>query len=195
MEFVKEKDDGGSENLEKIGEFDWILSYPQAKPFILQCLERRTDIKPLNIVEIGCGTSPLAQSIARDFPRVDMVMAVDNDTACIEHMNRLHCAEAAVVHPVDHVDPGHEVISPPGNSRVKYLVWDMLAENSSVDPTDSLLPTGSIQIVLDKGTLDAILVEGSIALMLREVLRMLAPGEPSELLGASPAFLVLVNPS
>jgi ribosomal protein L11 methylase PrmA len=83
----------------------------------------------------GCGTSVLSIQLA-DLGFGEIV-SVDNDSECIKHMELLY-----------------------GNDcRLKWITYDM------VDPASTTnADLGMFNLIVDKGTLDAILVEGKYLL-------------------------------
>lgn len=101
------------------------------------------------VVIIGNGTSDLAEKMASDHPSL-VIYATDNDADCVNHMRALY-----------------------NGSRVVYAMVDIVE-----DPVERLLSITQtpIDIIVDKGTLDAILVEGSIAQMLYNVANSLKEG-------------------
>lgn len=129
----------------KVGSFEWIASYAEIRPYCDWFFGSREQQSALNALEIGCGTSSITEDILRDYPFVDIV-GIDYDAACISHLRQQH--------------PQHEK---------HYQVYDMLAETDS--PPDVLFDY--YDFIIDKGTYDAILVEGSVVQMLRNVHRLL----------------------
>jgi SAM-dependent methyltransferase len=140
---------------EKEGSFDWIVSYENIKRFFDPAL---TGI-PINdpaltchILVAGCGTSTLSQSLAADFPRCEVV-SVDNDEQCVNHM-RLKCGSS---------------------SRLKWYQYDLI-EDFGLPQDNQLDRNGWVDMVVDKGTFDAIHVEGATHNMLADIHRLLRVG-------------------
>lgn len=131
-------------NNEKIGHFEWIVSYDGIKHYLLQPYLKQSDLGVgSTVLIIGCGTSTLAESIAEDFSP-SQVIAIDNDAGCIDHMKKMK------------------------SSQVIYECYDLVEPSRS-----TLLGDERFHLIVDKGTFDAILVEGSVVSLLEEVSRML----------------------
>ncbi|RYG64862.1 class I SAM-dependent methyltransferase [archaeon] len=100
----------------------------------------------LKTLVIGCGTSLFAEKYAQHYGAYHaQIIAVDNDVGCIEHMKASF-----------------------PNSAVEYERCDVLEEAAQ-------LPGGAFHFVFDKGTFDAIHVEGSVAALLLAVNTWLIP--------------------
>lgn len=135
----------------KIGFFDWITEFNLINGYFDAEHTLINDRQTSRILVAGCGTSKLSAQLA-DIG-FDDIVSIDNDSGCISHMMNLH-----------REDP-----------RLKWYVHDL------VEPQNTAMKTfhevdGSFDLVVDKGTLDAILVEGSIHTMLHEVHRLLRLG-------------------
>jgi ubiquinone/menaquinone biosynthesis C-methylase UbiE len=133
-----------------VGEFDWIVSYDYLEPFFHSPEVGINDYHSTDILVIGCGTSPLSHSLATNL-RARLVVSLDNDENCINYMKEKY----------------KEYMN------MQWLVHD-LVESQNVDIEN--MRTASYELVVDKGTLDAVLVEGSIASMLCEIYRVLKTG-------------------
>ena len=139
--------------MKKEGFFEWIASYDDVKPYLKPPYLNipREEIKAL---VIGNGTSTVAESLMTDL-HYHEVYAIDNDDHCTQHMQT--CFPQSTVH---------------------YHSYDMVDGLLSTDVDNAYLPTELRQnhyfnVIIDKGTFDAILVEGSVASMIHEVLRFL----------------------
>lgn len=134
----------------KIGEFDWIASFSQLEPHIAwassSCGIPRAEQK---VLVIGCGTSPLSVHLVQN--GFGSVLSLDNDEDCIRHMKRLHT----------------------DNCRLRWLHYDMVTQEGA-DADELRALSEGFDLIIDKGTLDAIMVEGSCWQMLAEVYRLLA---------------------
>jgi SAM-dependent methyltransferase len=138
---------------EKEGSFDWIVSYENIKRFFDPAL---TGIpicdSECHIIVAGCGTSTLSQSLAADFPQCEVV-SVDNDEECVNHM-RAKCGSS---------------------ERLKWYLYDLI-EYFGVPQDNQLDSSGWVDMVVDKGTFDAIHVEGATHNMLADIHRLLRVG-------------------
>lgn len=118
----------------KVGNFDWITDFDDIESFLESRFTGLDHSKKdeIRVLVSGCGTSILSIQLA-DLGFGEIV-SVDNDSECINHMKLLH-----------------------GNdSRLKWITYDM------VDPAStSTVNLGMFNLIVDKGTLDAILVEGT----------------------------------
>lgn len=139
--------------MNKEGIFEWIVSYDTIKEYFdalyLPCLLNEQDNKKKTALVIGCGTSTLSESLAKDF-QFD-VTAIDNDEDCVNHMNSLF-----------------------PSSSVCYECYDIVERVSTTAAKVSQATANeSFDLIVDKGTLDAILVEGSITTMIVDIIRLL----------------------
>jgi len=142
--------------LAKEGSFDWIASFDQLKPYLddalhTVCTRREISKKPgdLRVLVLGCGTSTLSNCLFQHYDFLTVV-SIDNDKGCIEHMRKQYT----------------------GNDRLLWFTYDIIED--IFKPQGNLLDESqSFDLVIDKGTLDAILVEGSAIHMYYEVNRFL----------------------
>jgi SAM-dependent methyltransferase len=135
-----------------IGEFDWIVSYDYLEPFFHGPEIGVNDYPSKDILVIGCGSSPLSHSLATTLG-ARLVVSLDNDENCINYMKKKY----------------------QGSENMQWIVHDLVESPNLVLGSD-LMRTASYDLVVDKGTLDAVLVEGSIASMLCEIYRVLKTG-------------------
>ena len=133
-------------NNKKLGEFDWILSFKDIKS-LLQPLLTPTS----RVLVIGCGTSSLSKNISE--LNGNEVVSIDNDADVIAHMADMYS----------------------DSKLLKWYTYDMVERQGDLT-IKSEECTEYFDIILDKGTLDAILVEGCVYTMLCEVHRLLRPG-------------------
>lgn len=138
--------------LNKTGSFDWILQYEDIKKFLEpEHTLIETAKSDLKVLVVGCGTSKLSNSLVEE-SNFGEVVSIDNDPGCIEHMKACYT-----------------------NPRHKWYVYDIV-EGFDIMQHNCLDLEGWFDIVVDKGTFDAILVEGSVADMLRDIVRKLRVG-------------------
>jgi SAM-dependent methyltransferase len=144
---------GYERSMEKEGNFDWIISYEEVRSFFApECLGFDLFQTPSRALVIGCGTSKMSEQISQDFQKCQ-VISVDNDEEVIQHMVR---------------DSGYRM-------NLKWYRYDMI-EDFAVPQENELDESGSYDLVIDKGTFDAILVEGATHLMLVDINRLLKVG-------------------
>jgi SAM-dependent methyltransferase len=132
----------------KIGSFEWIANYEEIRGYFSWTLDYHRACKSqstlLKMLEIGCGTSGISEKLQRDFPCLD-ITTTDYDKECVRHLRRQF------------------PLSP-----IRYETLDILSEQDTPE-----VKYGSFDIVLDKGTFDALLVEGSVAQVIENIYRFL----------------------
>lgn len=132
----------------KVGHFDWIVSYDDIREYFSDHYITRFS-ENSSILIVGCGTSTLGECLWEEF-RCCKICSIDNDHECINHMKTV------------------------SNSPVEYLFYDLVELEKN--PPDSPLNASELyDAVVDKGTFDAILVEGSIITLILEIVRLLKP--------------------
>lgn len=138
--------------MEKDGQFDWILSYEDIKQYFLP-VGTGVDLNQHGkLLVIGCGTSPMSACVASDYPQCE-VISIDNDPEVIKHM-RSECRN---------------------NTKLKWYTYDIV-EDCGKPQGNELDHNGYFDLVVDKGTFDAILVEGATYSMLADIHRLLRIG-------------------
>jgi hypothetical protein len=132
----------------KEGHYDWIVDFDSVKSAI------ENHVGPLfschRAMVSGCGTSLTSASLVEC--GVSEVVSVDIEIGCIEHMRRLY-------------------------SEDRRLVWvhcDLNEISSIASCQDNGLRLASFDMIFDKGTLDAILVEGTISQYLANIYQLMA---------------------
>jgi 2-polyprenyl-3-methyl-5-hydroxy-6-metoxy-1,4-benzoquinol methylase len=117
----------------KVGNFDWITDFDDIECFLDSRFTGLDHSKKdeIRVLVSGCGTSVLSIQLA-DLGFGEIV-SVDNDGECINHMKLLHGDDC----------------------RLKWITYDMV-DPASTNNAD----LGTFNLIVDKGTLDAILVEG-----------------------------------
>ena len=146
---------------EKHGTFEWIVGWQELANHLAP--PAVLGLKPgAQAVDLGCGTSEVPVHLAASgYARV---VAVDRDAGCIAHMHSRHGA-------------------------VPGLSW---RECDLVDgDLAGLLPGGSADLVLDKGTLDCALAEDTVAALLCTVHGVLAVEGVYVAISFRPAALLL----
>ena len=134
----------------KVGTFDWIFEFGRIASFFDSQYIGIVNRSISRILVAGCGTSKLSAQLA-DMGFGDVV-SVDNDADCIAHMSELHR----------------------NDSRMQWFVHDLVEPQNTISSFHGI--DGSFDMIVDKGTLDAILVEGSIHTMLYEIHRLIRMG-------------------
>jgi hypothetical protein len=152
----------------KIGEFDWIADFAQLEPHINRasgaCEVPKHEQK---VLIIGCGTSPMSAALAQC--GFNTIVSLDNDEECVRHMAALYTDDR----------------------RLRWLHYDVVTKEGT-DAAEVNTLKEAFDIIIDKGTLDAIMVEGSCWEMLSEVYRLMRP-QGHYLLCSIHSYLLLQN--
>lgn len=185
----------------KEGLFEWIVGFEGIAPYLqplytgvqnqnvstLPSLD--TTIYKQNVLVIGCGTSALSQCIAdyrptdgklplKDAFRAGRVVSIDNDPGMIEHMKKFY-APPQVVEVLESAGNGERTLKVGGGDflspPLEWLVYDIV-ENVGALNSEIENFTGSFDLVVDKGTFDAVVTEGAVFTMLADVHRLLRYG-------------------
>lgn len=138
--------------------FDWFFGYEEVEGLLLPLLKEAQDACPLRVLDVGCGTSNLCTGLYAKSPYPVDVVGVDFSPVAVAHMNSL------IQEGQTPLCPGHPA------SLLRFVQAD--AQNLG-----SLASSGSFQLLLDKGTWDAVArggVTGAYEL-LSECLRVLSP--------------------
>ncbi|XP_027714619.1 citrate synthase-lysine N-methyltransferase CSKMT, mitochondrial [Vombatus ursinus] len=144
--------------------FDWFFGYEEVQGLLLPLLQKGAPqgsaVAPLKVLDVGCGTSDLCSGLYTKCRLPLHVLGVDFSPVAVSHMKSL--LEGHGDHP--ELRPKHPA------SRLRFLQAD--ARNLG-----SICPSGSFQLVLDKGTWDAVARGGQTGAqqLLSECLRVLAP--------------------
>jgi 2-polyprenyl-3-methyl-5-hydroxy-6-metoxy-1,4-benzoquinol methylase len=137
----------------KEGTFEWVVDFQTIKSFLSpEFTGLSGHIEEQRVLVVGCGTSTLSKDVV-DLNYAEVV-SIDNDSACIDHMSSLY----------------------QGNPRLKWYTYDVVECTGHSAMIDSDSSSEMFDLVLDKGTLDAVLVEGAVYSMLSEVHRFMKPG-------------------
>lgn len=133
----------------KIGTFDWVTAVDDIKHIFKPEITRVINPADTRVLIVGCGTSKLSEHLADIYGDI---VSVDNDADVISHM------ESRVQ-----------------RSNIKWIVHDMIENYEKCDVfLDSCLQV-KFDIIVDKCSLDAMLVEGSVAQLFCEIHRLLKP--------------------
>ncbi|XP_075401714.1 citrate synthase-lysine N-methyltransferase CSKMT, mitochondrial [Tenrec ecaudatus] len=141
--------------------FDWFFGYEEAQGLLLPLLqEGRAGQPPPRVLDVGCGTSSLCTGLYTKCPHPVEVLGVDFSPVAVAHMNSL--LEGCPGRPP--LCPAH----PASSLRFRQ------ADAQNLGPA---APSGSFQLVLDKGTWDAVARGGlpGAGRLLSECLRVLSP--------------------
>ncbi|XP_045341551.1 citrate synthase-lysine N-methyltransferase CSKMT, mitochondrial isoform X2 [Leopardus geoffroyi] len=140
--------------------FDWFFGYEEAQGFLLPLLQEARAAYPLRVLDVGCGTSSLCTGLYTKCPIPVDVLGVDFSPVAVAHMNSLLEGGQDQIP----LYPGHPA------SRLQFIQAD--AQN-----LEPVAPSGSFQLVLDKGTWDAVARGGlpGAYQLLSECLRVLSP--------------------
>lgn len=147
-------------HMSKFGQYEWIADWAELRRSVeewrelsagMHCQERggATGGGGLRALVIGCGTSALSCNLAA-LGIFSAVVSVDNDAGCIDHMQRQYA----------------------GHGLLQWHVYDLVERTGS---EAFFAEHQSFDLIVDKGTFDAILVEGVSYPMLCEVHRLLKP--------------------
>ena len=131
----------------KIGNYDWIVNFQQIMFLIENEIGRLNKFN--RALVLGCGTSGLSSDLANR--GIAEVTSVDIDEECINHMSQQNFLD----------------------NRLKWIVCDMNESENISKYNDKGLADLSFDISVDKGTFDAILVEGSISQYIVNIYKLL----------------------
>lgn len=137
--------------------FEWFFGFDAVKDFIMPHLQRASlPHSPVQVLDMGCGTSALGPSIYRDSTLPVRVTCADISPVAVELMREHVQAKASRPHNVA--------------SQIEFLELDCTQLDRHYTPN-------SLDLIVDKGTTDALLrsKEGTekAALVLRQCLRAL----------------------
>lgn len=139
--------------------FDWFFGYEDAQGLLLPLLRGPRAACPRRVLDVGCGTSSLSVGLYAKCPHPVDVLGVDFSPVAVAHMNNILEGSQGQTP----LSPGHPA------SRLRF----MQADARNLEP----LVSGSFQLVLDKGTWDAVARGGlpGAYQLLSECLRVLSP--------------------
>lgn len=139
--------------------FDWFFGYEEVQGLLLPLLKEGPVSCPPRVLDVGCGTSGLCTSLYTQSPYPVDVLGVDFSPVAVAHMNRLLEGSQGQIP----LSPGHPA---------SHLCFRQ-ADAQNLGP---VAPSGSFQLLLDKGTWDAVARGGlpGARRMLSECLRVLS---------------------
>ncbi|XP_016045179.2 citrate synthase-lysine N-methyltransferase CSKMT, mitochondrial [Erinaceus europaeus] len=140
--------------------FDWFFGYEEVQGLLVPLLQKPWVTDPVRVLDVGCGTSNLCTGLYTKYPHPVDILGVDFSAVAMAHMDNLLAG-----------GHGHNALCPAHpSSRLSFLQAD--AQN-----LESVAPSGSFQLVLDKGTWDAVARGGlpRACKLLSECLRVLNP--------------------
>uniref|UniRef100_A0A250XWS6 Citrate synthase-lysine N-methyltransferase CSKMT, mitochondrial n=1 Tax=Castor canadensis TaxID=51338 RepID=A0A250XWS6_CASCN len=139
--------------------FDWFFGYEEIEGLVLPLLQEARAACLLRVLDVGCGTSSLCTGLYTKSPHPVDVLGVDFSPVAVAHMNSILEGQGQTL-----LCPGHPA------SRLRFMQAD--AQN-----LETVAPSGSFQLVLDKGTWDAVARGGlpGTYQLLSECLRVLSP--------------------
>ncbi|XP_008835741.1 citrate synthase-lysine N-methyltransferase CSKMT, mitochondrial [Nannospalax galili] len=140
--------------------FDWFFGYEEVQGLLFPLLKESQASCPLRVLDVGCGTSSLCTGLYAKSPYPVDVVGVDFSSVAVAHMNSL--LQGGQGQPS--LCPGHP------SSSLHFVQAD--AQNLG-----ALASSGSFQLLLDKGTWDAVARGGLSGAyqLLSECLRVLSP--------------------
>lgn len=140
--------------------FDWFFGFEEARGLLLPLVKEGGAASPTRVLDVGCGTSSLCTGLYTKCPYPVDVLGVDLSPVAVTHMNSLLEGNQGQ----KPLCPGHPA------SRLHFMQAD--AQN-----LEQVASKGSFQLVLDKGTWDAVARGGlpGAYQLLSECLRVLSP--------------------
>lgn len=140
--------------------FDWFFGYEEVQELILSLLQEAPAASPLRVLDVGCGTSSLCTGLYTQSPYPVDILGVDFSPVAVAHMNSLLQGGQGQTT----LRPGHP------DSHLHF----MQADAQNLGPVAA---SGSFQLLLDKGTWDAVARGGlpGAYQLLSECLRVLSP--------------------
>ncbi|XP_003828543.1 citrate synthase-lysine N-methyltransferase CSKMT, mitochondrial [Gorilla gorilla gorilla] len=140
--------------------FDWFFGYEEVQGLLLPLLQEAQAASPLRVLDVGCGTSSLCTGLYTKSPHPVDVLGVDFSPVAVAHMNSL--LEGG---------PGQTPLCP-GHPASSLHFMHADAQNLG-----AVASSGSFQLLLDKGTWDAVARGGlpRAYQLLSECLRVLNP--------------------
>uniref|UniRef100_A0A8D2B0K3 Citrate synthase-lysine N-methyltransferase CSKMT, mitochondrial n=1 Tax=Sciurus vulgaris TaxID=55149 RepID=A0A8D2B0K3_SCIVU len=140
--------------------FDWFFGYEEVQELLLPLLQEAPAASPPRVLDVGCGTSNLCTGLYTQSPYPVDVLGVDFSPVAVAHMNSLLQGGQGQAP----LYPRHP------DSHLRF----MQADAQNLRPVAA---SGSFQLLLDKGTWDAVARGGlpGAYQLLSECLRVLSP--------------------
>lgn len=144
-----------------LSHFDWFFGYEHLKDLLFSIINEIALDKytgpPMRVLDLGCGTSDVGIGLFRDSPLPLLITGLDNSAPAIHTMRKSLRTGKPIL-------PAHQ------ESTLDYLVGDVTHLNA--------FPSGSVSLLLDKGTSDCLLRSGREQAhnMVLEGLRVLKKG-------------------
>ena len=194
MDFLQSAIDasGLDPQIVKEGVFEWIVGFDDLAQFlsprftgVRDPFKKPGDAPKLymqNVLVIGCGTSTLSADIAAHTPQLPAPVGSATQTdievdakTCGQEMSLDDLFRAKAVLSIDN-DPN--IISymrsqGGGDEKMQWMEYDIVDNVGSLQEESH---SGSYDLVVDKGTLDAVLVGGAVYTMLLDINRLLRCG-------------------
>lgn len=141
----------GQQNTNKFKNFEWFFGFDSVQDIILPLLKHPTDSNtPVHVLDMGCGTSALGPGIYRHSPRPVAVTCVDISPVAVELMQE-H-TKRTLVKPKSPL------------SSLAFLELDCARLKEHFKPQ-------SLDLIVDKGTTDALLRSRDGRLKAEQILR------------------------
>nr|XP_019969631.1 PREDICTED: methyltransferase-like protein 12, mitochondrial [Paralichthys olivaceus] len=137
--------------------FEWFFGFESVRDFIMPLLQRKCDPDaPLHVLDVGCGTSALGPCIYRHSPVPVQVTCADISPVAVRLMKEQVQAKAFQPHSV--------------SSQLEFVELDCTHLHKHFG-------SSSLDLIIDKGTIDALLRskegKGKAGLVLRQCLKVL----------------------
>ncbi|XP_075795413.1 citrate synthase-lysine N-methyltransferase CSKMT, mitochondrial [Pelodiscus sinensis] len=143
--------------------FNWFFDYAAISGLLLPALQEygspESNLSPMRVLDVGCGTSDLGLGLYRDSPHPVHISCVDVSPVAIRSLHRLL-----------------QEVPPPRHSLSQLHLH--VADATNLE--GGSFGDGSFHVVLDKGTCDSLLRcpqgPGQAGQLVAECLRVLCPG-------------------
>ena len=151
----KDDDDVAVARDQQIRPFEWLTSAQSLESKLRETLQGKEHVR---VVHIGCGSSVLGEYLVEHFSQVSQVVNVDNDASILDAMEKRWINQCQD-------DDDNKA------SKMKFVSVDVCRESIP-------LPDGSVDLVVDKSTLDCLLCsDKGASSLITEVHRLLNPND------------------